>query len=180
MPIRLGSSERTSVARGVPVSEPFKDYLHRHVRASGLRTQMALAKAIDMDYGQLNKIFRGKTQRPEIETLEKIAPAIRRPIEEVMRAAGYPVPPPSGDEVARRLVVQALGSDEEYDSEAIVAYVEGRPGKLFQEQLAEARRARPYPDYVEFCVSIFRAWESDSDLGLKAYRFGRGPGTSGL
>jgi hypothetical protein len=69
MPIRLGSSERTSVARGVPVPELFKDYLHRHVRASGLRTQMALAKAIDMDYGQLNKIFRGKTQRPEIETL---------------------------------------------------------------------------------------------------------------
>jgi transcriptional regulator with XRE-family HTH domain len=162
------------------VEEEFKVYLRRHIRTSGVNSQSELARRTGIDVSYINKIAMGRIMRPEIETLEKIAPVIRRPIEEVMRAAGYPVPPPSGEEVARRLVIQALGSDEEYDSDAIVAYVESRPGKVFQEQMAEARRSRPYPDYVEFCVSIFRAWESNSDLGLKAYRFGRGPGTSGL
>lgn len=68
----------------------FKDYLRRHLVSSGVRTQLALSQATEIDYGQLNKIFTGKTKRPEIETLQKIAPVIKRPIAEVMAAAGYP------------------------------------------------------------------------------------------
>jgi len=145
----------------------FSDYLKRHLITSGLRTQMALAAAIGMDYGQLNKIFTGKTQRPEIETLNKIAPAIKRPIAEVMTAAGYPAP--VEDELPVSLIQLSLSDpDESFDPEAIVAYVESRPGMHFQDRLRQRREALPRAAYVRLCISLFRAWSSNSDLALTA------------
>ena len=70
------------LTREVPVSEPFKDYLRRQLRASGVGTQLALAGATGIDYGQLNRIFTGKTQRPEIlQTGESITDALRRSLQ---------------------------------------------------------------------------------------------------
>jgi len=72
----------------------FGAYLRRHLTSSGLRTQLALSRELGMDYAQLNKIVTGKTKRPAIETLERIAPAIKRPLGEVLLAAGYHAPAP--------------------------------------------------------------------------------------
>lgn len=118
-----------------------------------------------MDYGQLNKIFTGKTQRPEIETLNKIAPAIKRPIAEVMTAAGYPAPIDDPQPIAP-VQLPLSDPDESFDPEAIVAYVESRPGIHFQDRLRQRREHLSRPAYVRFCVSLFRAWSSDSDLAL--------------
>lgn len=115
----------------------FGDYLKRHLKTSELRTQMALAAAIDMDYGQLNKIFTGKTQRPEIETLEKIAPAIKRPIEEVMLAAGYPAPKSTHHE---RAISTTVGISQE--GAALAATGAGyATGSAELQQLAEIGRS---------------------------------------
>jgi transcriptional regulator with XRE-family HTH domain len=70
----------------------FGAYLRRHLTSSGLRTQLAVSRELGMDYAQLNKIVTGKTKRPAIETLERIAPAIKRPLGEVLLAAGYHAP----------------------------------------------------------------------------------------
>jgi len=75
--------------------DDFGSYLRRHLVTSGLRTQLALSRELGMDYAQLNKIVTGKTARPEIETLERIAPAIKRPLGEVLLAAGYRAPAPA-------------------------------------------------------------------------------------
>lgn len=105
----------------------FSNYLKRHLVTSGLRTQMALAAAIEMDYGQLNKIFTGKTQRPEIETLTKIAKAIKRPVQEVMDAAGYP---------SVRQIPQVAEPRAAYDSEnAALAEIGRQVMRLVQEQV---------------------------------------------
>ncbi len=70
----------------------FAEYLMRQIKASGLGSQAALARATEIDVTYINRIVKRRILRPEIETLEKIAPAIKRPIDEVMRAAGYPSP----------------------------------------------------------------------------------------
>jgi len=77
----------------------FVAYLAQRLRTSGLNTQSALARESGIHVTYINRIFKGRILRPEIETLEKIALAIKRPIEEVMRAAGYPAPKPTHHEL---------------------------------------------------------------------------------
>lgn len=168
------------VGWGVP--EEFRAYLRRHLRTSGLGTQIALSQAIGMDYGQLNKIFTGKTQRPEIETLEKIAPAIGRPIDEVMRAAGYPV--------RRALATVESGpphptqfrlfDDEDiFDVQEMIDYVEARPGRHYQERIA-IQKARLSPvDYRRWAIGVFNAFRSNSNVALDSLEMGEGEGQRG-
>lgn len=79
----------------------------------------------------------------------------------------------------RQLALLSLRGDEEYTAEEIVAHVESRPGRQFQEDLRQAREERAYAEYVEFCLDIFRAWESNSDLGVKSLRRSRTLSTDG-
>lgn len=70
--------------------ETFAEYLRRAIISSGLVSQSALARETGIDVTYINRMAKGRILRPEIETLEKIAPAIKRPLQEVMDAAGYP------------------------------------------------------------------------------------------
>lgn len=140
-------------------------------------TQEYLAELAGIDQGTVSAVERGRGE-PTPLTIRRLAGAFGQEPYRWMQLAGL-MPARPDDEVARRLVLVALGGDEEYDAERIVAYVESRPGQRFQEQLREAKQLRPYPAYVEFCLNIFRAWESNSDLGVAGFRLGQGSGTSG-
>lgn len=105
-----GSNERTLAAYQVEcvelADESFAAYLRRHIVTSGLMSQSALSRATNIDVSYINKIAKGRVLRPEIETLEKLQPALKRPIKEIMRAAGYP----EGAELSATGAGQSTGS----------------------------------------------------------------------
>src|SRR5262245_39485601 len=112
-----GDGERATVRGGgmaAMAEEPFKDYLRRQIAASGIGTQLALARLTGIDVSYVNRIATGRILRPEIETLEKLATALGRPIAEVMRAAGYPTPRPDPP-ASPRLVLLSPAGPEEFD-----------------------------------------------------------------
>lgn len=173
MTTMLGCMDRDD-ADGRPQSRDgeFADYLQQQLRASGIGSQLALARKMDMDYAQLNKIFRGKTQRPELETIARFAAALGRPVVEVARAAGYPIPAENAGASPRQPVpaafVDAFSEMADVADEEIVAYVEAKPGRYHRAMMARERQRRSWPSYVRFCRGIFRAWTSNQQLALEA------------
>lgn len=167
--------ERTDIAVvEARVGEEFKDYLRRQLRVSGVGTQQALSRAIGMDYGQLNKIFTGRTQRPEIETLEKIARAIDRPIDEVLSAAGYPL---DRGRMAVALATEPtqyrlFDDDDTFTEQEMVDYVVSRPGRHYQERIAVQRRRLDPIRFRRWCVGVFNAFRSNSNLALQSLELG--------
>lgn len=156
------------------MGEAFKDYLRRQLRTSRVGTQQALSRAIGMDYGQLNKIFTGKTQRPEIETLEKIADAIDRPLDEVLGAAGYPLDRArvAVALAARPTQYRLFDDDDTFTEQEMVDYVVSRPGRHYQERIAIQRRRLDPASFRRWCVGVFNAFRSNSNLALQSLELG--------
>lgn len=139
--------------------------------------QADLVQRLPVKAGVVSSWINGK-RRPTYENCLLIARELRVDPNEVLTRAGRPLVDGGGP---RQLVLMALDGSEEYDTPAILEYVEARPGRRFQEELRAVRAERSYQDYVEFCLDLFRAWESNSNLGVKTFRRGQhGPGTNGL
>lgn len=154
--------------------------LVRDARRRKRLTQVALAERAGLSQNYISKLESGTIDLPQRGTLEALSGALGLSVGDFYRAAGLMDDVGPETPHPRQLTLPSLDGEEEYDADEIVRYVESRPGQRFQEQLREAREARSYADYVTFCIRIFRAWESNSDLGLEGFRFGRGPGNNGL
>jgi transcriptional regulator with XRE-family HTH domain len=138
--------------------------------------QSDLVERMSVKAGVVSAWINGK-RKPSYENCLIIARILRVEPNEVLVRAGRPTvngPRP------RQLVLLSLDGSEEYEVAAIVAYVEARPGRLFQEELRAVREERSPEEYTEFCLDMFRAWESNSNFGVKTFRRGQGTGTIGL
>lgn len=142
------------------VARDFACYLREQLARSGVRTQLALAERIEMDYGQLNKIFTGKTQRPEMETIRKLAAGLGRPVAEVAIAAGYDVPDGHTEEQAKE--DELLGLLRQLE----------RMRPDLAEQLARVRATATPPVYEAFRRNLARAWEANLLMALDQFRLG--------
>lgn len=153
--------------------------LVRRARVAKGLTQGELALQTGLRQTYISQVEGGEIRLPRDHNLDALGKALGISRAEFYSESGMlddiegnPPPP-------RQLALISLTGEEEYEADALVAYVESRPGRIFQQQLAEARRERTYDEYVEFCLSIFRAWESNSNLGIKALALGR-TSTGGL
>lgn len=140
-------------------------------------TQVQLGERAGLTQDYISKLERGTIDMPQKGTLQVLGRVLKVPLADFYRAAG--VLEPEVEPRPRQLALLSLRGDEEYTAEEIVAHVESRPGRQFREDLRQARAERDYDEYVEFCLDIFRAWESNSDLGIKSLRRSRTIGTGG-
>lgn len=153
-------------------SVEFKDYLRRHLATSGVRTQTALALELEMDYGQLNKIFMGRTKRPEPETVRRIAEILKRPPSEALLAAGYPAsiaelpaPAVAGSDALGPRVVRVITrrGERDLDLDKVITYVEAKPEPEHQEMIARWKEGMTFPDYERVVLRLYLAWDSNAD-----------------
>ena len=130
-------------------------------------SQRKFAQQIDMDPTYLNRIIKGSVQRPDPETIAKMADALGYDSDELMVLAGYPARGvPDSAPAPMRLPMES--GDEQFDVGQIVAYIEARPGDVFKRRLARQKLLRTPEAYVRLCVRLFRAWASNSDLAMDA------------
>lgn len=73
--------------------ETLASYLRRALAESGIASQRELARLAGLDGSHVNRIFQGRTLRPEVETLERLAEALGKPAAELAALCGYAVPP---------------------------------------------------------------------------------------
>lgn len=145
----------------------FKNYLRTHLVTSGVKTQSALSEIIAMDYGQLNKIFTGKTKRPEPETVKLLAAALGRPEREALLAAGWPASfgSSAGRESFGPRVVRVITRRGEIDVELdrAIAFVEAKPDPDHQEMIKRWQAGMARPDYERVVLRLYLAWDSNED-----------------
>lgn len=151
----------------------------RERRTAMRLTQVQLGERAGLTQDYISKLERGAIDMPQKGTLQVLGRVLKVPLSEFYRAAGVLEPDSDPAPAPRQLALLSLRGDEEYTREEIVAYVESRPGRQFQDDLRAAREERDYDEYVEFCLDIFRAWESNSDLGVKSLRRARTTSTDG-
>lgn len=144
----------------------FGDVLLGFIEVSRYRNQRQFAIAIGMESTYLNRIIKGKVQRPDAETLAKMAKALDRDYDELMELAGYP-PMASGGHGG---VLPPVEPDAPLDVARIVAFVESHPDRRFRAELAEIKAEIPDDSYVEMCIDTFRAWLSNGNLAVRTAR----------
>lgn len=150
-------------------SKPFGMAL-REAIAGKRMSEAAYARKIGMSATYLSRVLNDPKYRPEPETVARFADGLDLAAETV---AGWT---DIADVLGAALVDPAPAPvqlplsdpDEQFDAEGIVAYVESRPGVRFQERLRVRRERYSRDAYVRFCVSLFRAWSSNSHLALDA------------
>lgn len=140
-------------------------------RRQALRlTQVQLGERAGLTQDYISKLERGSIDMPQRGTLQALGQALGISQPEFFRAAGIMDEADGEPAPARPAAIQLPLSDpdEQFDPAAIVAYVESRPGDGFQRRL-RARKERMTPEgYIRFCISLFRAWSSNSHLALDA------------
>lgn len=141
--------------------------LVKETRKAKRLTQVELAKRAGLSQNYISKLESGEIDLPQRGTLEALGEQLDLTVADFYRAAGVldsdeETPP------AKPAPIQLPLSDpdESFDPDAIVAYVESRPGIHFQDRLRQQRERLSRADYVRFCVGLFRAWSSNSDLAL--------------
>jgi transcriptional regulator with XRE-family HTH domain len=153
----------------------FGETLLGYIAASDFRSQRQFALAIEMEPTYLNRIIKGNVQRPDPETLRKMADKLDRSYAELLEAAGYP-PIGGSDNGETRRPLAPVEPDAALDPERIVKFVESHPDASFRAELAEIRAEIADEDYVAMCVDTFRAWLSNGQLAVRTARriVGRG------
>jgi transcriptional regulator with XRE-family HTH domain len=144
--------------------ESFGKTLLGYIAASRFRSQRQFAKAIEMEPTYLNRIIKGNVQRPDPETLRKMADALERPYALLMDDAGYPPMPDAF--MPPTPTPSPIEADRPFNPAQIVAFVESKPDEVFQAQLVqerERRMAKP-GSYERLCLRIYRAWTSNAEL----------------
>ncbi len=135
-------------------------------RRQALRlTQVQLGERTGLTQDYISKLERGTIDMPQRGTLQVLGRTLDIPMADFFRAAGVME---GGEEPQPSPPMQlALGeANDAVDIDAVVAYVESRPGIHFQDRLAQQRKRLARPDYIRFCLGLFRAWSSNSDLAL--------------
>ncbi len=131
-------------------------------------TQVELARRAGVSQNYISKLENGEIELPQRGTMEALGAPLNLTVGDFYRAAGMLE---GVEETSAPQLIQLPLSDpdESFDAEAIVAYVESRPGQHFQDRLRRRREALRREDYVRLCISLFRAWSSNSDLALSAW-----------
>jgi transcriptional regulator with XRE-family HTH domain len=100
-------------AGGAVAIRAFGHALLEFLEASRHRNQRQFALAIGMEPTYLNRIVKGLVQRPDPETLQKMATALGKPYGELLDLAGYPpLGNGNGDRSAYRARLAALDAEE--------------------------------------------------------------------
>ena len=89
----------------------FAAYFKSLVRSSGY-SYRELGRLANVEYTYISKIANGKADRPSPEILNKLAPVLRIPYEELMAAAGY-LPQYDPNEAAAKTIEAAISDDPE-------------------------------------------------------------------
>jgi transcriptional regulator with XRE-family HTH domain len=149
------------------VVRPFGETLLGLIEASRYGSQRQFAIAIGMEPTYLNRIVKGYVQRPDPETLARMAEALGLPYAELAKLAGYPSPGAgNGGGNGEPPAPPAEEVDRAFDPAAIVAYVEAKPDPQHRAQLARQKARRTPESYTRLCLRINRAWTSNADLVL--------------
>lgn len=99
--------------------EFFASWLNAAMKEAGFDTAYKLSKSSGISTATLSRIFNLQSL-PETKTIEKLALALKRPIEEIMNAAGYTVGtsfavPPSAIETKKKMPKDLLKILEQED-----------------------------------------------------------------
>jgi transcriptional regulator with XRE-family HTH domain len=153
----------------------FGETLLGYIAASDFRSQRQFALAIEMEPTYLNRIIKGNVQRPDPETLRKMADKLDRPYAELLEAAGYPPIGGYGNDETRAPLPPGI-PDAPLDVRRIVAFVESHPDASFRAELLEIKAEIAPEDYEAMCVDTWRAWLSNGQLAVRTARriVGRG------
>jgi len=142
-------------------------------RLHGLsQSQLAAATGINQTY--ISRVERGEVEVPQRATLEKFGAALGISLPDFYRAAGM-LEGAVTEDSPTPFQLPLSDPDEQFDPAAIVAYVESRPGDGFQRRLQARRERLNREAYTRFCVSLFRAWSSNSHLALEAAELSEQP-----
>lgn len=68
--------------------EKFATFLEREITAANYKTQYEFANAAELSTASVSRMI-NKTQLPDIATLKKMAPVLKKTLHELMVAAGY-------------------------------------------------------------------------------------------
>jgi transcriptional regulator with XRE-family HTH domain len=132
--------------------------------------QARLARASGIDTSYLNRIAQGKVERPEPETLRKLAQALPWSLDELARAA-------------ERLPAEVAqnGPPDGYDSgrepsllRDAVARLEADPDEELQEFLKEVRRVETSEGYRQIVEYLAGAWKGNVRMFMLMWRRRRG------
>lgn len=159
--------------RGIMDAKPFGGHLLDLLARRGV-SQRRFAQSIDMDPTYLNRIIKGTVQRPDPETIAKMATALDMPYAELAVMAGYPQDG-VGQEPAPPMLVAVPRDSDRLSVAEMVAAVEAHPGEEFQRRLRAKHNSLPRPNYVSFCVDLFRMWEGNAIMAFNLRDDGEGP-----
>lgn len=124
------------------------------------------AQEIDMGPEYLSRIVNGHVDRPEDETLARMADALDVSVG-YLRALDKARPARVDAVVGPRVVVvQGPNGDTEVPIERVVAYVEAFPNPRHQDRLERWRARYDTPTYQRLCARVFVAWGSNYELLL--------------
>lgn len=128
-------------------------------------SQEELAELSGLRQEHISSIETGKTRVPRDHNIDALGKVLGLTRADFYRAAGMLEGVKESEPDAP--VQLSLGDpDEKYNPIDIVAYVEARPGVRFQQQLKVLRDRLPRAAYIRFCVGLFNAWASNSNLAM--------------
>lgn len=136
-------------------------------------TQTELGKragGLTQDY--ISKLERGTIGMPQRGTLEALAGPLGLEVEDFFRAAG--ILGASALVSAGEAPVQFRLFDDEdsFAEQEMVDYVVNRPGRHYQERVTAQRRRLAPADFRDWCIDVFNAFRSNSNLALRSLERG--------
>lgn len=150
--------------------------LVRQTREARGMTQTELALRAGLRQTYISQVEGGEIALPRDHNLDKLGGALGLSRGDFYRAAGML----DGlgvavEEADRTGPPSPLGASDDgpFDVARIIAYVKQRPGRIFQQQVAEEEARLSHDEFAAWCLDVFAAWMSNSNLALRSLRRGR-------
>lgn len=149
--------------------QTFAERLCAALARSGLRTQRALAAESGIDVTYLNRLFRGKVERPTYEIVLALANALRCSVRDlapwlvVEEAENAPSRQPVPTSIAGAFLPDELIADDE-----IIAHIESKPDPEFRRQMAVLRQRIDPAEYARVCRRLYRFYAAMDQVVLNS------------
>lgn len=152
----------------------FNQELRWAIRRAGM-SEAGFARHIGMSPTYLSRILNQDDYRPSPEMLRRFAGGLGLPVETV---AGWSDIPAALGLTARPAPAPAPAEDEDEDDlptvAEMIAHVEAKPGRAYQEIVRKARERLTPAEYAQFCADYYVMTTGNAKMvfGLYAQRHG--------